>query len=257
MLTAIGRKVIDLLAFLGEVVLIVFRSFLELPGFFRIDFRPVTRVLLKQILFTGVHAWTVVAVLFFLIGALVITQIIGFAGAEGASLIGKVLAWIVIREIGPLLTAVIVIARSGAAIATELASMKINGELWALEAMGISADRYLVMSRVMGVAVSVAMLALYAEIVAIIGGFLVGSLVWKIPFAEFLQGLAPLSTLYGILFSFLKSFLFGLVIAAVCCRQGLSVEESATHIPVAAATGVMRSLLMIFLLDAVIALVAF
>jgi len=257
MFAAIGRKTIAFLVFLGEIVLIILRSFFELRGFFRAGFRPVARILFKQILFAGVHAWTIIVILFFLIGALVIAQIIGFAGAEGASLIGKVLVWIVIREAGPILTAMIVIARSGASIAAELASMKINKELWALEVMGISSTRYIVMPRVIGISVSVALLALYAEIVAIIGGFLVGTLIWKIPFMELQQSLVPLSLLREILFSVLKSFLFGLAIAAVCCRQGLSVEGDATEIPVAVTTGVMRSLLLVFIIDAIAALVVF
>jgi len=257
MLTAVGRKAIAPLVFLGEIVLIVFRSFLELRGFFRPDFRPVARVLMKQILFTGIHTWTVIVVLFFLIGTLIITQIIVFAGAESASMIGKVLIWVVVREVGPLLTAVIVIARSGAAIAAELASMKFNDELWALEVMGIPVARYLVMPRIIGVAISVTMLALYAEIMAINGGFLVGSLIWNIPFMEFQQGLIQLSTLNEIFLSLLKSFVFGLVIAAVCCHQGLSVEGGATQIPIAATNGVMRSLLLVFIIDAIVALVTF
>ena len=257
MLTAIGRRVLALLIFAGEISLIIFRAFLDLRSFLQSGCRPTARVLMKQILFTGIHAWTIIVTLFFLIGALVITQIIGLAGAEGAPLIGKILVWVVIREAGPILTAMIVVARSGAAISAELASMKINRELWALEAMGISTDRYLIMPRVMGAAISVAMLALYAEIVAVGGGILIGALVLKIPFSEFRQALVPLSLLNELLFSLFKSFVFGLAIAAICCRQGLSVEKDPTQIPIAATTGVMRSLLMVFLLAAVAALTTF
>ena len=256
MLSAIGKNTILLLAFPGEISLIIFRSFLELRGFFQESFRPTFRVLLKQILFSGIHAWTVIIVLFFLIGTLVITQIIEFTGTEGALIIGKILVWVVIREVGPLLTAMIVVARSGAAISTELASMKINKELWALEAMGISANRYIIMPRVMGMAISVAMLALYAEIAAVNGGFLIGAVVLKIPISEFRQALIPLALMRQILFSIIKSFVFGLVIGAVCCRQGLSVEGDHTQVPVAATKGVMRSLLMVFLIDAVVQLVS-
>ena len=256
MLRAIGKTTISLLAFPGEIALIIFRSFFELRGFFRESFRPTFRILLKQILFTGIYAWTVIIVLFFLIGTLVITQIIEFTGTAGALLIGKILVWVVIRDVCPLLTAMIVVARIGPAISTELASMKINKELWALEAMGISRNRYIIMPRVMGMAISVAMLAIYAEIAAVNGGFLVGALVLKIPLAEFRQALIPLSLMREILFSIIKSFVFGLVIAAVCCRQGLSVEGDHTQIPIAATKGVMRSLLMVFLIDAIVQLVS-
>lgn len=253
MLTAVGRRTIDAIAFLGDVVLIAGRSFLELPGFFRSGFRPVARVLLKQVLFTGVHAWAIIVVLFFLLGGLVMSQVIGFAGVGGAPLTGKILVWVVVRELGPLITAMIVIARSGAAIAAELASMKLNGELGVLEGMGIPVARYLVMPRVVGVAGAVAVLALYAEVVAIAGGFLTGSMAWGISFLQYREGIVPLFTMREIGLSLSKSFVFGGIVAAVCCRQGLSAEGGPTQIPVAATKGVMRSLLLVFLVDAFVA----
>ncbi len=252
MLTAAGRGAIDALIFLGEISLLAARAFRELPSFFLRGFRPVSRVLLKQVYFTGVQAWAVIVVLFFLIGALIISQIISFAGVEGAPLTGKVLVWIVVRELGPLLTAVIVIARSGTAIATELASMKIGGEIDVLETMGIPVARYLIMPRVLGAAAAVTVLALYAEVVAVAGGFLVGALAWGISVEQYNQGIVPFLTLREIGVSLFKSFFFGLIIAAVCCRQGLSVEGGPTQIPIAATKGVMRSLLLVFLFDAIV-----
>ncbi len=252
MLAAAGRRTIDALTFLGEVSLIVARSFRELPTFFGRGFRPVSRVLLKQVYFTGVQAWGVIVVLFFLIGALIIRQIVSFAGVEGAPLTGKVLAWIVVRELGPVLTAVIVIARSGTAIATELASMRINGEIDVLETMGIPAARYLIMPRVLGAAAAVALLALYAEVVAVAGGFLFGAMAWGISLEQYNQGIVPFLTAREAGVSLFKSFAFGLIVAAVCCRQGLSVEGGPTQIPIAATKGVMRSLLLVFLVDAII-----
>ncbi len=252
MLAAAGRRTIDALTFLGEVSLIVARAFRELPSFFGRGFRPVARVLLKQVYFTGVQAWGVIVVLFFLIGALIIRQIISFAGVEGAPLTGKVLVWIVVRELGPVLTAVIVIARSGTAIATELASMKINGEIDVLETMGIPAARYLILPRVLGAAAAVAVLALYAQVVAIAGGFLYAAMGWGISLDQYNQGIIPFLTLREAGVSLFKSFAFGLILAAVCCRQGLSVEGGATQIPIAATKGVMRSLLLVFITDAII-----
>jgi phospholipid/cholesterol/gamma-HCH transport system permease protein len=245
MLAATGRKATRTLVFLGDIALLVLRAFRELPGLLRHGFRPVFRVLLKQVYFTGVEAWAVIVVLFFLIGALILSQIVSFAGTGSAPLTGKVLVWIVVRELGPLLTAVIVIARSGTAIAAELATMKIGGEIDVLESLGIP-----------GVATAVAILTLYAEVVAVAGGFVTGFLVWGISLEQYNQGIVPFLTLREIGVSVFKSFSFGLIIAAVCCRQGLSVEGSPTEIPQAATKGVMRSLLLVFLHDADVTMAA-
>jgi phospholipid/cholesterol/gamma-HCH transport system permease protein len=160
--------------------------------------------------------------------------------------------WIVVRELGPLLTAVIVIARSGTAIATELATMKINGEIDVLESLGIPAARYLILPRIFGVTTAIMVLTLYAEVVSVMGGFLIASLAWGISLEQYNQGIVPFLTLREIGVSFLKSFFFGLFVSAVCCRQGLSVSKSLTQVPQAATKGVMQSLLLVFLLDAVI-----
>lgn len=115
MLAATGRTATQILVFLGDISLLVVQAFRESLGFFRPGFRPVSQVYLKQVYFTGVEALGVIVTLFLLIGILIITQIISFAGVGSAPLTGKVLVWIVVRELGPLLTAVIVIAQIGRA----------------------------------------------------------------------------------------------------------------------------------------------
>jgi phospholipid/cholesterol/gamma-HCH transport system permease protein len=252
MLASTGHKAIQLFLFLRDIAVLIFRAFRDAIGVLRHGLRPSLRVFLKQVYFTGVEAFGVVVALFLLIGILIISQIISFAGAGSAPLTGKVLVWIVVRELGPLLTAVIVIARSGTAIATELATMKLGGELDVLEALGIPCARYLVMPRILGVATAVLVLTVYAEVVSVGGGILAASLVWRISFDLFHQGIVPFLTFREIGISAFKSLAFGLLVSAVCCRQGLSVGESLTEVPQAATKGVMRSLLLVFLSDAVI-----
>ena len=252
MLTAAGRKATRGLLFVGELSLLLFHAFRESLAVVRHGFRPVLRVYLKQVYFTGVQALAVILVLFFLIGALIITQMISLAGAGSASLTGKVLVWIVVRELGPLLTAVIVIARSGTAIAPELATMKINGEIDVLESLGIPAMRYLIVPRILGVTTAVLVLTLYAEAVSVAGGFLTASLAWGVPLEQYNQGIVPFLTPREIGISFFKSAVFGLLVSTVCCSRGLSVGESLTQVPQAGTRGVMQSLLLIFLLNVAI-----
>ncbi|PIU16787.1 MAG: hypothetical protein COT19_04270, partial [Gallionellales bacterium CG08_land_8_20_14_0_20_59_87] len=103
---------------------------------------PVNAVFQRQLFFTGVEALSIVAVFALLVGALVITQTTALAGPD-STLAVKILIWTVVREVGPLFAAIIIIARSSAAIASELALMKIRGELLSLERMGISPQDYL------------------------------------------------------------------------------------------------------------------
>ncbi len=252
MLAALGRKATRGLVYFAELLRLVAHAFRDLLGLDARSARPVFRVYLKQVYFTGLEALTIIVFLFLLIGIVTIAQIIGLAGVGSAALTGRVLVCIVVREIGPLLTAVIVIARSGTAIAAELAAMKIAGELDVLESLGVPAAQYLIMPRVFGVTTAFLVLTLYAEVVSIVGGFLTASLVWNVSFEQFSPGILALLTPGQIGISFLKSVCFGLFVSAACCLQGLSVGESATQIPQAATKGVMHSLFLVFLLDAAI-----
>jgi len=214
--------------------------------------RAATRlVFLKQVYFTGWEGAKIILVIAVILGTVIIAQVVSLVGDNG-SLTGKILVWVVLRELAPLLTAVIVIARSGTAIAAELGTMKINGEIEALELLGISTERYLIMPRVMGVTTSVVILSLYFVLTAFIASFLVASIGWHIPYDQFIQGILASLGIKEILVLLTKSLLFGMFVSATCCCYGLSVGRSATEIPQAATKAVMASLITVFLLDGLI-----
>ena len=171
---------------------------------------------------------------------------------SNGSLTGKILVWVVFRELAPLLTAIIVIARSGTAIATELGAMKINGEIESIEMLGIPADSYLVMPRIIGVTSSMVILTFYFVLSVFIGSFIVSSVVWHIPYDHLFQGILASLGMKEILMLFLKSVFFGLFVSTICCRYGLGVGRSTTEIPQAATRAVMSSLFAVFALDGLI-----
>ena len=105
-----------------------------------------------------------------LAGIIIIAQIFILSGAENAYISGRIMVWLAVREIAPLFTAILVVARSGTAITSELAQMKIGGEIEALERMGIPVSQYLVLPRVLGVALSLIFLAVYFAFGTILGG---------------------------------------------------------------------------------------
>jgi phospholipid/cholesterol/gamma-HCH transport system permease protein len=213
--------------------------------------KAIRTVLLKQIYFTGLEAFGIIVTIAILLGTVVITQVVSLVGANGA-LTGKILVWVVLRELAPLLTAIVVIARSGTAIAAELGNMKINGEINALEMMGIPAERYLLLPRIVGVTSSLVILTIYFVMTSFGSSFIVAFLGWHISLEQFVQGI--LSALSGkdILVLLCKSTLFGLCISSTCCRYGLSVGRSVTEIPQAATKAVMTSLTVVFVLDGVL-----
>ena len=116
---------------------------------------PMRNVLARQILFTGLEATGFVVMIALIVGVLVVVQAQYWLTRLGqTALIGPILTAVVLRELGPLLTNFVVIARSGTAISTELANMKIHGEVRTLDAMGVDPFVYLVIPRVLGVAAS-------------------------------------------------------------------------------------------------------
>lgn len=213
-------------------------------------------VLLKQLYFTGFEAWKIIILVALILGTVIVSQVVGLVGGENGSLTGKVLVWVVFRELGPLLTAMIVIARSGTAIAAELGSMKINGELDSLEQLGIPCERYLILPRIIGVAIAVTVLTAYFVLIAFVGGFLIASLGHHIPYTQFIQGVIASLGLWEFLVLAVKSLAFGLAIPLICCHAGLSVGTSATEIPQAATRAVITSLFSVVLLDGLITFLA-
>lgn len=254
MLNLFADKLISLAVLFYDLAEMILASFRDAFHVLRRGTRPVFTVFLRQLYFTGLQAFRIILVTSLIIGTVVITQIIGIAGAGSESLTGKVMVWIVVREVAPLLTAIVVIARSGTAIAAELSQMKIGGEIEALEIQGIPAATYLVMPRIFGVTAAIVILTVYFQVAALMGGFLVASVGWHLPWVLYSQGVFSVLTIQELALSLIKSAMFGLLVAGICCRQGLGVGRSVTHIPMAVTHGVMQSLFVLFVIDGVMSL---
>lgn len=217
---------------------------------------PARTVFYRQIYFTGIESLKTVSIIACLVGIVIITQAMNIAGLN-AALTGKILIWMVVRELGPLLTAVIVIARSGTAIAAELGSMNINGEMDSLKVMGISPLNYLIVPRVMGLTASMFTLTVYFQIVCVIGGLFVSSVIMGTPFLQHAQTMFGALNVFEVGISVLKSVAFGLVISAVSCYWGLGVKSSITEIPQATTMAVMQSLFSVFIFDGLITIISY
>lgn len=255
MITSIGRKTLSVYSTAAELTALVLTAFTSSLALFSRSRRPIIQVFLRQLFFTGNEALQVIFVIALAVGVAIISQMSSVTDVGRGSLMGKILVWVVIRELGPLLTALVVIARSGSAIAIELGQMKFKGEIQYLETMGIPGEHYLLMPRILGVGAALFLLNIYFSLVAVVSGFVVASLGWHIPLATVRQGLISVLTLPELFISCSKSAVFGLVIAAVGCRAGLNVRDSITQIPQAGTKAVMLSLMLVFMVNVLISLV--
>jgi len=214
---------------------------------------PVMEELVRQIYFTGSSATGGIVLRGAFIGTLIIAYVIEVLNAD-AELAVKLLLWVVLREVGPLIAAVLVIQRSGTAVATELALKEISGEIASLRRMRIDPRDYLVVPRVVGMAVSNAALTLYVQFIAVGGGMVLSSLMVNIPLDEMLTNFFLLASPLDMIYSLIKSLLFGAAIAVVACYHGLHPGGTSINaVPKAVIRAVTEGLLMVMLLNVIFA----
>jgi len=210
-------------------------------------------VLLRQILFTGYEALPLISFLALSIGGLIIIQGNNILGNFGqGQLVYVILVTVVVRELSSILTALIVIARSGTAISTELGNMVINEEIDLLLSCGISPISYLVVSRVVGVVVALFTLTIFFNIAAVFGGWLFSTFFYPINFNYFFSQLFSQMTIADILIGVLKSIIFGIGIALISCYQGLKVKLASTEVPQRTIRAVVLSIVFVVFSDIVV-----
>src|SRR5262249_49106005 len=191
------------------------------------------------------------------IGPLIIAYVIDVLDAD-STLAVKILIWVVLREIGPLIAAVLVIQRSGTAVTTELALMQISGEVANLRHMRVDPRDYLVVPRVVGIALSTAALSFFVQLIAVGGGIVLSALAIDASLGELVNEFFALARPVDLVYSVIKSLLFGAAIALVCCYHGLHPPGTSINaVPKAAISGVTQSTLLVMLLNVVFAYLVF
>lgn len=220
--------------------------------------RVVSTVTVRQIWFTGIQALPLTGFIAFLIGAVVMIQAITrISVLDVKAFAGDLIVIVVLRELGPLITAVIVIGRSGTAMAAELATMRQRGEVDELETMAIDPVQYLFLPRLAGAVASLFALMIYFDLMAVLGGFAALAVRTQSLLAAYLDLVAEALTARDIVLIPVKAVMFGLLFALVSCYRGLVAGRSPTEVPRAATRAVVTSLLGIFVADAALALVIY
>jgi phospholipid/cholesterol/gamma-HCH transport system permease protein len=255
MVARLGRWFTSLLSQLLYAAGFLFTVLRESLLFFRRR-QVAFRVFVLQVLFTAVEALGIVAFIALALGALIIVQGHSLLPRFGqGQLLYNILVIVITRELGPLLTAFIIIARSGTAIATELGNMVISHEIEAYVSVGIDPISYLVVPRILGVMVSMVLLTIYFNFFGLFGSFLLTQLVQAIPFREYLDSLLAAMSTADIVSSLIKSVVFGFIVSFVAVYQGFKVKVATTEVPQIAIRAVGQGFVLCILADAVITLI--
>jgi phospholipid/cholesterol/gamma-HCH transport system permease protein len=216
------------------------------------------KILTRQILYTGVEALKVSAILALGIGAVIIIIGSSLLPQFGQSqLMYSILVIVIVRELGPLLTAFIIIARSGTAIATEIGTMVVSHEIEAYVASGINPIAYLVTPRFLGVTVSMVALSVYFSVFGLMGSWLVAQFLATVPFREYFSSLLASMKPADIFLSLFKTLIFGMIISLVSCYQGFKVERSSTEVPQAGIQAVSQCFVYCILAGAVLTVLSY
>lgn len=242
----IGRKVNANIDYTARVFMMVYYAIRATIYDQSQGLRTIFRVVSSQIYFTGWQAMPLISVLAIATGSIVILQssaqlsILG-----GASMIGNLLVVIIVREVGPLLTALVVIARSGTAVASELGNMRANREIEALESMGINPLSFIVFPRIIGGVISVICLAYYYIVIALFGGYLFTRLLHDMPLQFFNDSLIQALAVEDIFLFLIKTAFSGMIIFVVSCYQGLLVKRSSHEVPQMTTKAVVDSIIYV------------
>ena len=218
---------------------------------------PMVRlVFMRQVYFVGVQGLRVIAILALATGGLLVTQATSVLGATNAFLY-DLLGWLLVTEAAPLFVAVVVIGRSVTVIATDLALMKVRGELRALEQMRIDPRDYVALPRIVALTASLLASTLYYQIIAVVGGFGLCALLLNVSFAEQMQFLLAAIHWSDMLASGVKAVVFGLVIGTIACFAGLYAGPAIGEVPRAQIVAYTRCLLSLVAIDVAFAFATF
>ena len=212
--------------------------------------RAVYSAFLDQLILTGINAIAIISFLAMFVGIVIASQLVFIiASITGARDLVEILARLILSEMGPLITGFIITGRSCSAIVVDLGNAKVNGEIEPLKYLGIDVDDYFVVPRILSMVISQVTLALYFSAIMLFFGMLFSTLIYDFSVRKSITELLHLVNINSLFMFMLKNVLFGLSIGAIACFHGFSVKTSPTQVSEQMQKAVVRSILILFLLD--------
>lgn len=205
----------------------------------------------------GADGLPIVALISFLLGLILAFQSAVPMKRFGAEIfVADLIGLAMLRELGPLMTAILLAGRTGAAFAAEIGTMRVNQEVDALTTMGLDPVRFLVSTRVIAALLMTPLLTLFANLMGLLGGALTMQS-FAIPFVTFLKQIDGSVNFSDFMAGFVKSFVFAILIAAIGCLRGLQTESGASAVGDAATRAVVSGIVLIVVVDGIFAVLFF
>jgi phospholipid/cholesterol/gamma-HCH transport system permease protein len=239
------ESAVDALAFLGETAVAFGRSLIR-PQSIR------WRALLRVVELDGVRALPITGLLTFLVGV-----VIAYQGAEQLRKFGTNIFIVdlvgisLVREIAPLIVAILIAGRSGSAYAAEIGTMKVTEELDAVRTLGISPVNLLVLPRAFALVIALPLLTVYADVLGVFGGMLIASSQLNVSFTEFLGRFEEAVAVRHFLIGLAKAPFFAMIIALVGCYQGFQIRGGVDDVGRHTTISVVQSIFLVIVFDAI------
>lgn len=247
-LERLGAGIIDGVAAVGDFVLLLVVAVISI---FRPPYKP--RLIIRQLRSIGADSLLLIVLIATFTGMVLGLQ--GYTtlrrfGSQGA--LGTVVALMLVRELGPVLTALMIAARAGSAAAAELGSMQATEQIDALTTMAINPVQYLVSPRVLAGVISFPLLTCIFDVIGILAGYAVGVGLMGAPAASYFHGIERNLTGHDIATGLYKALVFGLVVMWVCCYKGYNARRMATGVSQATTEAVVLSSILVLASDYVL-----
>jgi phospholipid/cholesterol/gamma-HCH transport system permease protein len=248
-LAGLAKQTVALCAFIGEII-VVFLGACVQPRRFRMG------AVVRQMLEVWIKALVIVGVLTFLIGVVIAYQGVQQLRQFGAETFTVEAVGIgMFRELGVLLTAIIVAGRSGSAFTAQIGTMQVNQEIDAMRTIGLNPIEWLVLPRILALVLSMPLLAFWGDMTGLLGGAVACTIYLDFTFVQFFDRLRDTVGIWHFYTGMIKSPVFGFVIAAIGCFEGLQVRGSAESVGQLTTRSVVESIFCVIVLDAVFSII--
>ncbi len=212
----------------------------------------VRRIVTEQIYFTAVQALAVIVPVALLTGSMILLQVSKVSVQYNFSRTAIVL---IIRELGPIVTALVVILRTATAVTIEIGYMRVLGELEAIELNGIDPMRIVFGPRLVGLTTALVCLFVVFDVVAIAGGYVAVWMLTRIPLDNFMNQIIKSLTPTDLIVGLIKAVSFGLVITSTCLQRGFEVGKRINAVPMATSKAAVESFLYCMVINVFVSLV--
>lgn len=249
----LGRRFLSFLSFFGEIFLLLLQTCRGLAR--RAADRHLT---LNQMAQLGIDSLPIVAVTMVFSGMVLAYHAAQQAGKLGAgTLVGWLVAETMCRELGPVLTSIVVAARGGSAMAAELGTMKVTEQIDALRAMATDPVEYLVLPRFLTCLIMVPIVVLIGDVLGVVGGYLMALTTPSINEAAYFANIPGNLATWTVAGGVLKSVVFGIIIALVGCHQGLTCRMASEEVGRAVTRSVVFCIMLIYAANLVLTAIVY